>query len=134
MYSKLADMTLKQFGIHESIQKIDYKLSLQSLTEPAEDLWDDIENFFGDDIDDSEIAEIEEMETGYFEKNLYPKLINLVTIIYRFFITLFSLAGLIVIVYLSYITSGITDLDNLKRKYSKLEKRIQTLEKKRFNN
>lgn len=119
----LADLSLRGIGTYESIQKIDEEFFASSVSESAEDIWNDVESFFTGE------ENVEEVETkGFLEERLYPTLVTALTLLFRFLTVIFSLAGLIGIVYLSYATLGASDTEFLKREVAALQHRMIQLE------
>lgn len=125
LYTMLADLTLKQTGTLETLQMLDEQFIINDIAETSEDLLQDIENFF---TGDEEESTDEQEQGGIFERNIYPGLVKLIASIYRILATFLSIIGLIVIVYLSYATSGAGDIQKLKSRVVKLEERLKQLE------
>jgi len=67
---------------------------------------------------------------GVIETQLYPQFVNLISEVIRFFSLIFSIIGLIVTIYLSYISSSMTDYVKLEQKYENLLIRLNKLEAK----
>lgn len=115
-------------GTLESIQKFDEDFIIDDITEETQDLWEDIENFItGEESEE----ETEEERKGLLEENLYPSLVSAISFLYRALAIVLSLAGLVGIIYLSYATSGISDVQKLANKINALQERVEQLEEKR---
>jgi hypothetical protein len=125
MYDFLADFTLQQMGIKESIQELDDKFILNAVTETTEDIWDDLTGLFGTEDDETD----EKPQEGFFEQSLYPSLVSTVAFLFRALALSVSLIGLVGIVYLSYATGGAYDVQKLKSDYASLAERIKVLER-----
>lgn len=139
-FTKLSDLSLKASGTYERIQEIDQSLPKANIKETSNLIIDDIVGFFTGKIsgqeEDDGFSEIgvgsDNKNLGLLEKNLYPSLVSTVAFIYRALAVLTSIIGLVVIVYLSYATTGITDVYRLKKRVTELEGRVAHLENSVF--
>lgn len=129
IYNKVADLSLKGIGIHSAIVDFDDTIDINSFTEAPGDIVDTIINLFGGTSNDTNSEETNPDDIGYLEDSLYPLLVDLISFLYRSIAAILSLLGLIVIVYLSYATSGVTDNDALMHNYAILQQRVENLER-----
>ena len=130
VFTYLSDFSLKQVGVYESIQNFDKTVTLNFITEGAEDLKDKLLDLLTNDNQNVTQKDTTQNNQGPLEKNLYPSIVQLIALIYRIVTILMSFAGLFGIIYLSYSTSGATDLADLRRKVSVLENKVKMLEEK----
>lgn len=138
IFTKTAEFTLTQMGTLQSIQQIDKATSINNLIEPTEGVIDEVnsligwfnENFNINKESDSETStdnsfiEIKKEDQGLLEQNLYPALVSLFATIFQFLIITVSISGMILIIYASYATSSITELQKLQSRVEELELRI----------
>lgn len=124
VFTRLSDKTLQTVGVYTVLINIDEKVPISQLTDTATDLFDDFWNFF-EPQDDEVISGYEvEGERGLLEANLYPVLVNLIAVIYRAFVTILSLMGMVFVTYLNYNTSEISKLKTLEKRVKELEGQV----------
>lgn len=131
IYNTLADGTLKNIGTYKTITDIDNSISLDSIKDVPQNIWESIKNIF--EPQDSSNQQNQKPSTsteskGLLEGSLYTGLVALLGFIYRVLGIALSIGGLILITYLSYSMAGATDMDDLKSRYALLEKRVAELE------
>lgn len=120
IFNTAADFTFHVSGNYQKIQELDKSFPLNNLADLPQNIIDLISG--GNQIDKS--------ESKFFEKNIYPSLVESLGFFYRMLTLIISIAGLIGIIYVSYAASSVTDTENLKIRYEKLEKRLEELETK----
>ncbi|MBN1618126.1 hypothetical protein JW887_02170 [Candidatus Dojkabacteria bacterium] len=129
VFDKIADFSLKQAGVYEKITNIDEDFSgIETATETTQGIWNDISSLWGGSDDSKDSDSEGDAEGGIFERNVYPGLVSFVSVMIRIFTLIFSIGGLIAMIYLSYATVGASDLDSLKSKVAELEDKVAILE------
>jgi len=123
IYNTLSDFALKQGGVYEKIQEIDENYIVNYIPESTEDFWSDVESIFTNDQE-----EVEEIEEGFFEENIYPSLVKSLATLIRYFVLLISILGIVLIIYISYTLIGSTDIQKLKKEFRILSQRVDLLE------
>lgn len=118
IFNTAADLTFHVSGNYEKIQDLDKNFPLNNLADLPQNIIDLITG--GNQIDKT--------ETKFFEKNIYPSLVESLGFFYRILTLIISIVGLIGIIYVSYAASSVTDTENLKIRYEQLEKRVKELE------
>jgi hypothetical protein len=126
VYETGADLLLKQVGVYDQILTIDRDVPLQDLIDAPGNIFD----FFGGSQD----VENSNSDIGFFEKSIYPSFLSIFTFLLRLYSLIFSFAGLIATVYLSYISTTVTDTENMKVKVRNHEARIAQLENRNTSN
>jgi hypothetical protein len=127
VYTKLADLTLRQSGTLAKIQTMDDSMSFNVVKETSENVWEDFEDFLNINKE-SEDAQDEKKTEGFLEDNFYPGLVSLTAGILRFAAIVLSLLGLVGIIYLSYAAATVDETRRLQVKVQNLEERLRVLE------
>ncbi|MBD3238547.1 MAG: hypothetical protein GF332_02835 [Candidatus Moranbacteria bacterium] len=142
VYKSLAAKSAEKAGILDMIQNTDEKLEklnvIQRAREESESFLENLKHRFNQDQEAQEepVRAEDDNEPGYLELNLYPKIIGLITWIYRGMALVLGLVGLGLMVYFGYSTQSINELKHLQSRCAHLEQRIQVLENReqqRFN-
>jgi hypothetical protein len=151
LYDKLADLTLKHSGTHQMLVDWDLKINAlnpkNKIEEVTEEVKEKTTGFFtnlknailpGDNdqaepseqeqpINSSEIeAQIKEFK--FLETELYPKLISLISFIYRLFIVLLSIIGMALIIYFGFSVESFVQIKDLEKEVKKLKGKMVKLE------
>lgn len=127
LYKFLADQTLKQAGVYESVVGIDGEIN--KITEPGGNIIDGLKDLLGRDKEDNIASEKAEDE-GLLQRAVYNNLRGLLTLIYRVLAIVIGIVGMIAVVYLSYTIGFAADYVRLQADISVLEKRVEDLERK----
>lgn len=127
-YELLADFSLEQVGVKDNIIQLDESLNVNSVIDIQDNIVDGFLDLISNQDSSDETADQTEQSVGYFEENIYPSFVDIFAFIYRVLAVVIGLLGLVAIVYLSYITSGATDTQDLKSKVAHLEQKVQMLE------
>lgn len=121
-FDTVADFTLRQNGTYDQITQFDDTLS--PILELPGDLLGGIGDLFGGQQDEEPAPETD----GLLEENLYPTIVSLVSGLLRVFTIVFSILGMIAIIYLSYTLEGSLSAHSMKKRVAELEDRIKALE------
>jgi len=123
IYKWIADFSLKQAGTLQSIQNFDDRL--MPILEAPENLVEDLQDLFNIGDEDQDEDTVEE---GLLEEELYPQLVNTISIIFRVVVIAISIVGMVGIIYVSYSIEGVAEVERLKMKLASLEHRLADLE------
>jgi hypothetical protein len=126
VYAGLADQTLQQTGTLTTIRDFDKNIS--TVTTAPQDIWQGILNLFGGSTNNTATPTETAVKSGPLENSLYPNLVNTITLIFRALALIISIAGMLVVIYLSYSTLGASKLTKLQSEYEELRKRMVQLE------
>lgn len=124
VYETSADFTLRQAGIYQSIQDWDQNFLVSTISGTTNDVIGSIRDLLGDE----EFAEEAVVSETFFEDNLYPVLLNTVTVILRIALGTISFLAMIGSIYLSFATSTVSEVQVLRDRCSQLEERISSIE------
>ena len=127
IYKSLAQITLENAGILQTIRNIDSSTDLNKLVQPGEQILNDLGNFLTGSQNN---LTVQTNTPGKMETEFYPGLVEGLGNIYIIVALILSLIGIIGAIYLSFTTSAIAQTQVLKNKYKKIEERLSTLEKK----
>lgn len=122
IYLTVADFTLTQSGTLDSIRSIDKTIS------PLLRFQENIFNGIGDLLSSGQQETEQSDQTGYLEENLYSKLIDIYGGVLRIIALIISIAGMAVVIYLSYTVESSGELYHMRNKVKELENRIKLLE------
>jgi energy-coupling factor transporter transmembrane protein EcfT len=144
VFDAAADLSLKQAGTYENIRRIDEGMNpfddaIEDVEEGVSNFWESVgdlfdpqsdqdtkenvdENAEADATDEGEsIGESTDESKGVLEANLYPALVSLISGILRLVTLIFSLVGMIILIYLSYTTGSAIEVEKLKARVKHLE-------------
>lgn len=126
LYKFLADQTLKQAGVYDSVVGIDGEIN--KITGPGDSIIDGIQDLLGRDKEKNEAEKAE--GDGLLQRAVYNNLRGLLTLIYRVLAVVIGVIGMIAVVYLSYAIGFAADYVRLQEDISILEKKVEELERK----
>ncbi len=121
-FTALADNSLQSVGLLSSFQSIDARI--ESLN--PQNILDGIDDFFSGR---NEETEVEPVQPGYFEAEVYAGMVAALTDVYRGLAVFLSLAVMLLLVYLSYATFGASASLKLERRIHHLEQELDELKK-----
>lgn len=118
IYTSAADNSLKAWGTFATLQSIDS--GVQNLISAPQNIFWGIQNLFGTTPTPTE-------KFNYAESQVYPTLVNNLSLIFRLLAGGISILGMLVIIYLSYATGGVYEAAKLKQRVKELETRVDEL-------
>ncbi len=129
-YRGIVDRSFRNSGTYDKIVELDNTVDLNLLQEDPEDLFNEFIDLFSPKPSSDDEEEVKS-EVGYFEENVYLPLVDTLANFYRSVVVLLSTIGMILIVYLSYVTSSVTTSVHLQTEVARLRERVKNLEEKR---
>jgi hypothetical protein len=123
--TSLVDMGLKQTDLYISIVDFDHQLqSAGDLPQTAVDSFFNLIDKNGKLFPNRTMADKKQPEVGLLESKLYPVILNSCVFLIRTVVIVLSLAGLIMIVYMSFSVESISEVERLKARVAHLEAKL----------
>lgn len=127
IYEFLADQSLRRAGLLTGIQEVDGRIG--SVSKPGKNIVDNVLDLIGQGEKSANDAKTGDKK-GILERTVYDNLVSLFTLIYRLLAVLVGLAGMLLIIYLSYAVGFAADYVGLQTRVSQLEARLTELEQR----
>jgi hypothetical protein len=127
VFNSLANYTLENMGTLTSIQDIDKSISLDTVLEPTQNVIDEITSWWPWNNTQENIqtnSNATQKTKGPLETNLYPSLVSFIENTYRIVTLLLSIIGMVVVIYASYATGNVHQIDRLEKRVKYLENLI----------
>lgn len=124
VYTQVASNSLETAGTLTTVRSFDQ--GIQNISNVPQNIWEGIQNLFGQKADSTT-----KTETGPLEQDLYPQLVSSVGGIFRIVALIIGTIGLVIILYMSYATTGAVESVKLKKDIAELRHKILELENRK---
>jgi energy-coupling factor transporter transmembrane protein EcfT len=122
-FTYLANNVLENNGTLAIMRKIDGTITLDSIKDAGNSFLDSIGNFFGNDTN-KDVESMPQKDKGLLEQEVYPGLVNSLASVYRGIAVVVSIALMAISIYLSFTTTGSSEIEELKNRVRVLEQQL----------